>query len=50
MKKLYIAVVIPVFGCPDALQELHDRLNNVLVDMNVTYEMIFVDDCDNMGS
>ena len=45
-----ISVVIPVYGCPSAIAPLHERLTNVLNGMNVSYEIIMVDDCDKMNS
>ena len=45
-----ISVVIPVYGCPTALVPLHDRLTTVLTKMNVSYEIVMVDDCDKMHS
>ena len=45
-----ISVVIPVYGCPAAIPELHRRLSEVLSGMNVAYEIIMVDDCDKMNS
>lgn len=45
-----ISVVVPVYGCPNAIQELHQRLVNTLKGMDKKYEIILVDDCDGMGS
>ena len=39
-----ISVVIPVYGCPGALKELHDRLKNTFEKMNKSYEIILVND------
>lgn len=41
-----ISVVIPVYGCPNAIGELHERLVKSLTAMNLEYEIIMVDDCD----
>lgn len=41
---LNISVVIPVYGCPSALPELHRRLVEVLEGMGKTFEIIMVDD------
>lgn len=41
---LDISVVIPVYGCPTALPELHRRLIETLEDMGKTFEIIMVDD------
>lgn len=49
MKK-EISIVIPVYGCPGAIPELHRRLKETLDNMKVTYEIIMVDDCDGQGS
>jgi glycosyltransferase involved in cell wall biosynthesis len=40
-----ISVVIPVFNGSGSLKELNERLNTALIDMNVSYEIIYVDDC-----
>lgn len=45
-----ISVVVPVYGCPNAIQDLHGRLINTLERMKKEYEIILVDDCDGMGS
>ncbi|MCR5674250.1 MAG: glycosyltransferase family 2 protein [Lachnospiraceae bacterium] len=45
-----ISVVIPVYGCPAAIPELHRRLTETLTGMGVEYEIVMVDDCDAMGS
>lgn len=45
-----ISVVIPVYGCPEALPRLCDQLVVVLERMGVSFEIILVDDCDLMGS
>jgi polyisoprenyl-phosphate glycosyltransferase len=41
---LEISVVIPVYGCVDCLTELHSRLTSVLGELDVSYELVFVDD------
>lgn len=48
--KTDISVVIPVYGCPEALSELYSELVIVLERMGVSFEIILVDDCDKMGS
>ncbi len=45
-----ISVVVPVYGCPEAIVELYSRTKKTLEDMHVTYELIYVDDCDPMNS
>jgi len=40
-----ISVVIPVYGCREALPELHKRLTDTLVKITEDYEIILVDDC-----
>ena len=42
--------MIPVYGCPEAVVHLHERLKNTLNLMGVEYEIIMVDDCDGMNS
>lgn len=39
-----LSVVIPVYGCHGCLKLLHKRLTNVLTELNVEYEIVFVDD------
>jgi len=39
-----ISVVIPVYGCPEALPELHKRLRDTLSGMTPDYEIILVND------
>ncbi|HEY2153256.1 MAG TPA: glycosyltransferase family 2 protein [Vicinamibacterales bacterium] len=45
-----ISVVVPVYGCRDALHSLHERTSRVLASLTDKYEIILVDDCDNQGS
>lgn len=49
-EKMDISVVVPVYGCPNAIPELHRRLVETLDKMGASYEIILVDDCDEMGS
>ena len=39
-----ISVVIPIYGCREAVPELHKRLVAVLESLNKTFEIIMVDD------
>lgn len=39
-----LSVVIPVYNEEPSLDELHARLSRVLIDVGLTYEIIFVDD------
>jgi glycosyltransferase involved in cell wall biosynthesis len=39
-----ISVVVPVYGCRNALNELYKRLTNVLTKITKDYEIIFVND------
>jgi glycosyltransferase involved in cell wall biosynthesis len=39
-----ISVVIPVYGCADALAELHRRLTDTLTGASASYELIFIED------
>ena len=41
-----ISVVIPVYGCPGAIPELHRRLVHTLEGMQKSFEIILVNDCD----
>ena len=45
-----ISVVVPVYGCPGALPELHRRLTETLASLVDSYEIILVDDRCPMGS
>lgn len=45
-----ISVVIPVYGCRDALYELHTRLSDTLKKITNDYEIIFVNDACPQGS
>ncbi len=44
MKKEKISVVIPVYGCREALFPLHERLTKSLTDIGLDYEIILVND------
>lgn len=43
-KTVDISVVVPVYGCPGALPELHQRLTSTLSGLVDSYEIILVDD------
>lgn len=45
-----ISVVVPVYGCPEALDELHRRLSITLDSTTNDYEIVLVDDCCPLGS
>lgn len=45
-----ISVVVPVYGCPGALPELHRRLVAVLEGMGKSFEIVLVDDHDPQNS
>lgn len=45
-----ISVVVPVYGCPEALDELHGRLTTTLSALVDSYEIILVDDRCPRGS
>ena len=45
-----ISVVVPVYGCPEALPELHRRLTETLPALVGSYEIILVDDRCPKGS
>ena len=45
-----ISVVVPVYGCPEALPELHRRLKQTLDELVESYEIILVDDRCPKGS
>jgi len=50
MSDINISVVIPVYRSEDCLDELVKRLNDVLSDLDKTYEIILVNDCSPDGS
>lgn len=45
MDKVDISVIVPVYGCPNAIPELHRRLVATLESMDVSFEIILVNDC-----
>lgn len=45
-----LSVVVPVYGCRDGLRELHQRVTDAVRGITDSYEIILVDDCDNLGS
>ena len=45
-----ISVVVPVYGCPEALKPLHERLTKVLNEITKSYEIILVNDGCPKGS
>lgn len=40
-----ISVVVPVYGCKGALNELHERLSSSLDEITNDYEIVLVNDC-----
>lgn len=40
------SVVIPVYGCKEALPELHQRIVDVFEGMGASFELVLVDDHD----
>ena len=40
------SVVIPVYGCKEALPELHKRIVDVFEGMGASFELVLVDDHD----
>jgi dolichol-phosphate mannosyltransferase len=44
-----LTVVIPVYGCANALRELHRRLRAALEPLTDSFELIFVEDCSPDG-
>ena len=47
---MQFSVVVPVYGCREALPELHRRLVEVFEGMNATFEIVLVDDHDPYNS
>lgn len=44
MKKTYISVVVPVYGCDSCLKSLYDRLSSSLSTITTDYEIVLIDD------
>lgn len=40
-----VSVIIPVYRSQDSLKELHQRLTSVLIAENLSFEIIFIEDC-----
>lgn len=47
MKTTELSIVIPVYNEAESINELYRKLTNVLVKINKTYEIIFIDDGSN---
>ena len=47
---MQFSVVVPVYGCREALPELHRRLVEVFEGMNASFEIVLVDDHDPYNS
>lgn len=45
-----ISVVVPVYGCKAAVEELYERLSSTLSEITDSYEIIFVNDACPQGS
>lgn len=45
-----LSIVIPVYGCPNALHSLHERLTKTLLSITKSFEIIFVNDGCPKGS
>lgn len=45
-----LSVVVPVYGCRDCLDQLHQRLAKALKPITSSYELIFVDDRSSDGA
>jgi len=43
-------VVVPVYGCRESLEILHQRTSAVMRSIAVSYEIVLIDDCDEAGS
>ena len=39
-----LSVVVPVYGCGSCVEHLHERLTAVLSEMDISYELVLVDD------
>ncbi len=49
-KSLMLSVVIPVYRSEESLRELHQRLVATLTGLDMSFEILFVDDCGGDGS
>lgn len=49
-RRIDISVVVPVYGCPSAIPELHRRLVETLEGMGVSFELVLVNDHCPRGS
>ncbi|XOV89464.1 MAG: glycosyltransferase family 2 protein [Pseudomonadota bacterium] len=45
-----LSIVVPVYGCPEALNELCDRLIDTVTNIGIEFEIVLVDDCCPKGS
>jgi glycosyltransferase involved in cell wall biosynthesis len=45
-----LSVVVPVYGCGDCVEHLHERLDRTLAEVGVSYEIVLVDDRAEDGS
>jgi glycosyltransferase involved in cell wall biosynthesis len=45
-----LSIVVPVYGCRDCLEPLHQRLTTVVSSITSSYEIVFVDDRSPDGS
>jgi dolichol-phosphate mannosyltransferase len=45
-----LSIVVPVYGCGDCLDQLHQELNNAVKSITSSYELVFVDDRSPDGS
>ena len=43
-KQIYISIVVPVFNEKEVIGQFHSSLYRVISDMNVSYEIIYVED------
>jgi glycosyltransferase involved in cell wall biosynthesis len=45
-----LSVVVPVYGCRDCLEQLHQRLTKAVRSITTSYEIVFVDDRSRDGA
>ena len=45
-----LSIVVPVYGCRDCLDQLHEELNGAVKSITSSYELVFVDDRSPDGS
>ena len=50
MNAFEFSIIIPVYNSANTLEQLFERLNSVFIELNMTYEVVFVNDCSSDSS